>query len=239
MEVGGRPSGAPGVLCRLRRGPEGRLRTEPAWKRLPLVPERPPVRELRPRAPAAPRVADPARRGLPRTANSWRANGTSTGTLGVSYSRAQGNLNLPAVYTDRMFRAFRGFGGPNCGVGVTGGPDTSPAGMVLGPLGGAVAGQGPCMLLQPVQQRHPVLRSAGVGARENTANPDYIAASGEFRRTLRLWLNEEVDLFSTSDMFVADAHAERQRGRGCGRLRHRIPVPPNDRPTATRTTPGM
>ena len=30
--------------------------------------------------------------------------------IGVSYSRAKGNLNLPAVYTDRIFRAFRCLG---------------------------------------------------------------------------------------------------------------------------------
>ena len=68
--------------------------------------------------------------------------------VGVSYSRARGNLNLPAVYTDRIFRAFRGFGGADCGVGVVADP-TSPAGMRLGPLGGAVAGQGPCMYYNP------------------------------------------------------------------------------------------
>ena len=32
--------------------------------------------------------------------------------VGLIYARDQGNLNLPAVYTDRIFRAFRGFGGP-------------------------------------------------------------------------------------------------------------------------------
>ena len=40
-------------------------------------------------------------------------------------------------------------------------------------------------------------------ALENTANPDYVAGLAN-SEDLRLWLNEEVDLFSTTDMFVAD-----------------------------------
>ncbi len=121
---------------------------------------------------------------------------------GVSYSRAEGNLNLPAVYTDRLFRAFRGFGGPNCGVGVTV-DHTSPAGMVLGPLGGAVAGQGPCMYYNPFSNGVQFADQPGATL-ENTANPDYVASLAN-SEDLRLWLNEEVDLFSTTDMFVADA----------------------------------
>ena len=120
---------------------------------------------------------------------------------GLSYSRAEGNINLPAVYTDRIFRAFRGFGGPDCGVGVTADP-TSPAGMALGPLGGAVAGQGPCMYFNPFSNAIQFSQQPG-SALENTANPDYVASLAN-SEDLRLWLNEEVDLFSTTDMFVAD-----------------------------------
>ena len=120
---------------------------------------------------------------------------------GLSYSRAEGNLNLPAVYTDRIFRAFRGFGGPDCGVGVTADP-ASPAGMALGPLGGAVAGQGPCMFFNPFSNAIQFSDQPG-SALENTANPDYVAGLAN-SEDLRLWLNEEVDLFSTTDMFVAD-----------------------------------
>ena len=122
--------------------------------------------------------------------------------VGVSYSRSRGNLNLPAVYTDRMFRAFRGFGGADCGVGVVADP-TSPAGMRLGPLGGAVPGQGPCMYYNPfsngiqrADQPNSPLASAD--------NPDFVAGLAN-SEDLRLWLNEEVDLFSTTDMVVADA----------------------------------
>ena len=122
--------------------------------------------------------------------------------LGVSYARARGNLNLPAVYTDRIFRAFRGYGGPDCGVGVTA-DLSSPAGMVLGPLGGAVAGQGPCMYYNPFSNAIQYSDQPGAPFR-NTANPDYAAGLAN-PDLLRTWLNEEVDLVSTTDLFVADA----------------------------------
>ena len=64
--------------------------------------------------------------------------------LGLSYSRARGNINMPGIYSERLFLAYRGFGGPDCGVGVTPDP-TSAAGMALGRRNGAVAGRGPCM----------------------------------------------------------------------------------------------
>ena len=122
--------------------------------------------------------------------------------VGVSYSRARGNLNLPGIYRDRIFRAFRGFGGPDCGVGVRA-DRTSPAGMALGPLGGAVAGEGPCMYYNPFS--NAIQYADQPGARfENTSNPDYVPALTN-PEALRLWLNEEVDLVSTTDLFVADA----------------------------------
>ena len=39
---------------------------------------------------------------------------------------------------------------------------------------------------------------------ENTPNPDYVAGLANPEQ-LRLWLNEEVNLVSTTDLFVADA----------------------------------
>ncbi len=122
--------------------------------------------------------------------------------VGVSYSRSRGNLNLPAVYTDRMFRAFRGFGGADCGVGVVADP-TSRAGMRLGPLGGAVPGQGPCMYYNPFS--NAIQRSDQPNSPLASGdNPDFVAGLAN-SEDLRLWLNEEVDLFSTTDMVVADA----------------------------------
>ncbi len=122
--------------------------------------------------------------------------------VGLSYSRARGNLNLPAVYTDRIYRSFRGFGGPDCGVGVVA-DRTSPAGMALGSLNGAVAGQGGCMYYNPFS--NAIQHSDQPGSPfENTANPDYVPGLAN-QEQLRGWLNEEVDLVSTTDLFVADA----------------------------------
>ncbi len=122
--------------------------------------------------------------------------------VGVSYSRARGNFNVPGIYRDRIFRAFRGFGGPDCGVMVVADP-TSPTGMRLGPLGGAVAGQGPCRYYNPFS--NAIEYSDQPGSRfRSTPNPDYVPALAN-DEALRRWLNQEVDLVSTTDLFVADA----------------------------------
>ncbi len=126
--------------------------------------------------------------------------------VGVSYSRARGNFNLPGIYRDRIFRAFRGFGGPDCGVGVTAAP-TAPAGMVLGPLAGAVAGQGPCMYYNPFSNAIEYADQPGARFR-STPNPDYVPALAN-PEALRRWLNEEVELASTTDLLVADATLSR------------------------------
>ncbi len=122
--------------------------------------------------------------------------------VGLSWSQARGNLNLPGLYTDRIFRAFRGFGGPDCGVGVVA-DRNSPAGMALGDLGGAVAGQGPCMYFNPFSNGIEFSDQPG-SALEGVANPDYIPGLAN-QEALRQWLNDEVDLVSTTGLFVADA----------------------------------
>ena len=122
--------------------------------------------------------------------------------LGLSYSRTEGNYNLPGVYIERLFLGFRGFGGPDCGVGVEA-DNTSLAGMRLGPLNGQVAGQGDCQYYNPFG--NAIEFADQYGAEFATqANPDYranLANSPE----LRHWLNQEVDLQSTADLLVADA----------------------------------
>ena len=122
--------------------------------------------------------------------------------LATSISRATGNINLPAEYAYRKFLAFRGFGGPNCGVSVIADP-RSHSGMSLGALGGAVAGQGSCMYYNPFSNAHQY--SAQPGARyRNQPNPDY--ASGlENSEDLIAWINEEVNLDNVSNLIVADA----------------------------------
>ena len=122
--------------------------------------------------------------------------------LGLTYSRTSGNYNLPGVYVERLFLGFRGFGGPDCGVGVEADPG-SLAGMRLGPLNGQAAGQGDCHYYNPFSNAIEFSQQPG-SPFEDQANPDYrssLANSPE----LRQWLNQEVDLQSTADMLVADA----------------------------------
>ena len=150
---------------------------------------------------------------LSRTSRTWRAAASANGDLtlggkdahfdlGLSYSRTEGNYNLPGVYVERLFLGFRGFGGPDCGVGVE--PDRgSLAGMRLGPLSGQVAGQGGCQYYNPFSNGIEYSHQPG-SPFETSANPDYRAALANSPE-LRQWLNQEVDLQSTADMLVADA----------------------------------
>ncbi len=147
---------------------------------------------------------------LGRDSRTWRVAASANGDfsqnthfdLGLSYSRTEGNYNLPGVYIERLFLGFRGFGGPDCGVGVEA-DNTSLAGMRLGPLNGQVAGQGDCQYYNPFS--NAIEFADQYGAEFATqANPGYranLANSPE----LRHWLNQEVDLQSTADLLVADA----------------------------------
>ena len=146
---------------------------------------------------------------LSRNSNTWRVAASADGdfkathfNLGLSYSRSSGYLSNPGVYTERMFLAFRGFGGPDCGVGVIADREND-AKMRLGTLNGAAPGVGNCMYYNPFS--NAIEYSQQPGARfETERNPSYRAnlANSE---ALRQWLNEEVGLSSTADMLVADA----------------------------------
>ena len=120
----------------------------------------------------------------------------------VSYSRSAGNVNQPGEYAYRKFLAFRGYGGPGCGVDVVADP-SSPSGMALGPTGGQLPGQGNCRFYNPFSNALQHSQQPGadfVGA----ANPDFspgLANDAE----LIAWINEEVDVESSADMLVADA----------------------------------
>ena len=122
--------------------------------------------------------------------------------LGVSYPRARGNINMSGIYSERLFLAYRGFGGPDCGVGVTPDP-TSAARMALGRPNGAVADRGPCMYLNPFS--NAIQYSQQPGSRfENEANPTWRLDLAN-NPALMAWLDDEVDLVSTTDLVVADA----------------------------------
>ena len=122
--------------------------------------------------------------------------------LGLSYSRASGNVSTPGVYTERLFLGYRGFGGPNCGVGVV--PDSeSAAGMALGALGGALPGSGNCQYLNPFSNAIQYSQQPG-SEFENQANPTYRPELANDQMMLN-WLNDVSDLHSTTDLFVVDA----------------------------------
>ena len=129
--------------------------------------------------------------------------------LALSYSRSSGNVNLPAEYAYRKYLAFRGYGGPDCGVDVVA-DAASPSGMSLGPTGGKVAGQGNCMFYNPFS--NALQHSQQPGARfVGEANPDFspnLANDPE----LLAWINDEVDVESTADLLVADATLTGSRG---------------------------
>ena len=154
-------------------------------------------------------------RTLGRDSSTWRVAASANGDfasfggrethfdVGLSYSRTEGNYNLPGVYIERLFLGFRGFGGPDCGVGVEADP-TSLAGMRLGPLNGQAAGQGDCQYYNPFGNAIESTDQHGsqFSTRANPGYRDALANSPE----LRHWLAEnEVDLQSTADMLVADA----------------------------------
>ena len=122
--------------------------------------------------------------------------------VGVSYSRATNNVNLPAEYAYRKFLAFRGFGGPDCGVDVVA-DLTAPSGMRLGALNGTVPGQGACMYYNPFSNALPSSEQPGA-AFHGVANPDH---AGNLLNSPALidWINEEVDLENRAQLFVADA----------------------------------
>ena len=149
-------------------------------------------------------------RTLQRKSRTQRLAGSVDGDLtentqfdvGLSYSRSQGNVNIPGIYTERLFLAYRGFGGPNCGVGVV--PDASSAsGMGLGALNGALAGQGNCQYYNPFS--NAIQHAQQPGAQyQSAANPYYNAALANDPAMLS-WLNDESDLLSTTNFVVADA----------------------------------
>ena len=122
--------------------------------------------------------------------------------LALSYSRSSGNVNQPAEYAYRKYLAFRGYGGPGCGVDVVADPN-SPSGMSLGPTGGQIAGQGSCRFYNPFS--NALQYSQQPGAHFSTAaNPDYSAELANDPELLA-WINEQVDVESFADMLVADA----------------------------------
>ena len=131
--------------------------------------------------------------------------------LAGSFSRSTGNANMPGEYMYRKFLAFRGFGGPNCGVGVVVDP-LSPSGMALGDLGGAVAGQGGCMYYNPFSNAHA--QSVQPGSRfAGQANPDYVSGLDNTADLID-WINDEVNLDNEANLLSVEAMLKGTLGEG-------------------------
>ncbi|MCY4426999.1 MAG: TonB-dependent receptor [Halieaceae bacterium] len=131
-------------------------------------------------------------------------NRTHDYDLGVSWSQSTGTMTDSGTYTERLFLAFRGYGGPDCGVGVIA-DAASPAKMRLNPddLTGRAPGQGDCRYFNPFS--NALQHSAQYGAQfENEANPFYrpaLANSGE----IMSWLGNILENKSRSELLVFDA----------------------------------
>ena len=124
--------------------------------------------------------------------------------VALSWSQNTGNMTDPGTYTERLFLAFRGYGGPDCGVGVVA-DSASPAKMRLHPddLAGREPGRGDCRYFNPFSNAWP--RSAQYGARfEGEANPAYRA---DLRNSdeLKAWLGNVLENDSRSELLVVDA----------------------------------
>ncbi len=122
--------------------------------------------------------------------------------LALDHSRSSGNVNQPAEYAYRKFLAYRGYGGPDCGVGVVA-DGSSPSGMALGEVGGKRPGQGACMYYNPFSNGLDVSRQPG-SRFFNQPNPGFVPALANDPSLLD-WINEEVDVLSVAGLWVADA----------------------------------
>ena len=149
-------------------------------------------------------------RTVPRDSSTLRLAGAVDGMvgalrydLGFAWSRAAGLMNRPAEYAYRRFLAFRGFGGPDCGVGVAAAPHVL-SGLAVGTVPvGVRPGQGGCLYYNPFS--NALRHSAQPGAAfERSANPDYEAALGNSPALLD-WIGEQVRLDGESDLKVMDA----------------------------------
>ena len=148
-----------------------------------------------------------------RVSTTWRFAGAIEGSLEIpegkttfyelafSLSGSQGNVPIPAILTERLFLAFRGYGGPNCGVGVV--ADTS-----LGP-GMRVAetqktpGTDGCLYLNPFSSAmvHSALPGADFYDRQN---PAYDASQANAPELID-WMNSVSDIDNSTSLLVLDA----------------------------------
>ena len=123
--------------------------------------------------------------------------------LAISYSSSEGHMETGAEYGYRKFLAFRGYGGPNCGVDVVADAN-SPSYVALGDIPpGVEPGTGNCHYYTPFSVALP--NSEQLGSLYSTQdNPNYDSAVANDRSLLD-WILETVTQDSTAGLWVIDA----------------------------------
>ena len=122
--------------------------------------------------------------------------------LGFSYSHSENTVGQPAEYIYRRFLAYRGFGGPNCGVEVL--PDrTKKSGLTLHNPGNKSPGVGDCMYYNPFSNALQYSQQPGSDF-STRPNPYYDAAQANSRELLDWMVGSEISLDSEADLYVFD-----------------------------------
>ena len=150
-------------------------------------------------------------------------------------SRAAGNVAVPAVLTERLFLAFRGYGGPQCGVGVV--PDNRVAPGMRVEEHARAPGTGGCQYYNPFSSatRHSSLPGAPY---YTVANPHYDPAQANSPELFE-WMNSVSDLHSEMELLVVDTTFSGSwlsdvLGYAAG-----LPIPALWRPGATQSARGL
>ena len=122
--------------------------------------------------------------------------------LAISYSSSEGHMETGAEYGYRKFLAFRGYGGPDCGVGVVA-DAKSPSYITLTDVPpGVEPGIGDCHYYNPFSVALP--SSEQLGSLYSTQpNPNYDPAVGNDQSLLD-WILETVTQDSTAGLLVID-----------------------------------
>ena len=122
--------------------------------------------------------------------------------LGFSYSHSEGVVDQPAEYVTRRFLAYRGYGGPDCGVEAL--PDrTKKSGLKLGNPGGKSPGVGDCMYYNPYSDALQYSEQPGAEF-SMRPNPYYDESQANSRELLDWMVGSEVSLDSEADLYVFD-----------------------------------
>ena len=122
--------------------------------------------------------------------------------LGFSYSHSESIVGQPAEYIYRRFLAYRGFGGPNCGVEAH--PDrTKKSGLDVHNPDNKSPGVGDCMYYNPFS--NALQYSQQPGAEFSTRpNPYYDETQTNSRELLDWLVGSEISLDSEADLYVFD-----------------------------------